>query len=134
MMTLVGRIQTCIGMYLLCCVSCFLIMSFYVDWLQLPGQAHTYELAHLHIPNNADDRENLRKILINRMGNCECLMKVEYYQNDIGYISIYHANTKENLLELIAKNGCVTIKQDDSDRYDISNFTDTESQTSIDVC
>lgn len=38
-------------------------------------------------------------------------MKVEYRQNNVEFVSLYRANTKENLVENLARQGVIVIGQ-----------------------
>ena len=76
---------------------------------QLPGQAHEYDLAYVRPPPDQDDREDAKNALTEEIGNDECLMKVEYRQNNAEQISLYRASTKENIIKSLAEQGLVVI-------------------------
>ena len=78
---------------------------------RLPGQAHEYELAYIRAPPDSDDREAARNTLLNTIGNDECLAKVEYRQNNVEYISLYRAVTKENLIKSLVGQGLIVVAQ-----------------------
>ncbi|CAF4771767.1 unnamed protein product, partial [Rotaria sp. Silwood1] len=78
---------------------------------QLPGQAHECELAYVRAPRDEDDRQDAKNALLDEIGNDECLIKVEYRQNNIERISLYHMNTKENLVKKLAEQGLIVIEQ-----------------------
>jgi hypothetical protein len=83
-------------------------------WLgfsQLPGQAHECELAYVRAPPDEDDRQYAKNSLLEEVGNDECLMKVEYRQNNTEFISLYRASTKENLVKNLAEQGLIIIGQ-----------------------
>ncbi|CAF1488719.1 unnamed protein product [Rotaria sp. Silwood1] len=81
------------------------------DFSQLPGQAHECELAYVRAPRDEDDRQDAKNALLDEVGNDECLIKVEYRQNNIERISLYHMNTKENLVKKLAEQGLIVIEQ-----------------------
>jgi endonuclease YncB( thermonuclease family) len=78
---------------------------------QLPAQAHECELAYVRAPPDEDDRQDAKNALTNEIGNDECLMKVEYRQNNIECISLYRASTKENLVKKLVEQGLIIIGQ-----------------------
>jgi hypothetical protein len=83
-------------------------------WLgfpQLSGQAHECELAYVRAPPDEDDRQYAKNSLLEEVGNDECLMKVEYRQNNTEFISLYRASTKENLVKNLAEQGLIIIGQ-----------------------
>ena len=78
---------------------------------QLQSQAHEYELAYVRPPPDQDDREDAKNALTDETGNDECLMKVEYRQNNAEHISLYRAATKENIVKVLAEQGLIVIGQ-----------------------
>jgi len=78
---------------------------------QLQSQAHEYELAYVRPPPDQDDREDAKNALTDEISNDECLMKVEYRQNNAEHISLYRAATKENIVKVLAEQGLIVIGQ-----------------------
>ncbi|CAF4458496.1 unnamed protein product, partial [Rotaria sp. Silwood2] len=78
---------------------------------QLSGQAHECELAYVRTPPDEDDRQEAKNALLDEIGNEECLRKVEYRQNNIDRISLYHINSKENIVKKLAEQGLIIIDQ-----------------------
>jgi len=78
---------------------------------QLSAQAHEYELAYVRAPPDEDDRQFAKNILLDEIGNDECLIKIEYRQHQTEFISLYRANTKENLVKNLAEQGLIVIGQ-----------------------
>ncbi|CAF2744030.1 unnamed protein product [Rotaria sp. Silwood2] len=78
---------------------------------QLSGQAHECELAYVRTPPDDDDRQEAKNALLDEIGNEECLRKVEYRQNNIDRISLYHINSKENIVKKLAEQGLIIIDQ-----------------------
>lgn len=78
---------------------------------QLPAQAHECELAYVRLPPDEDDRQDAKNALLDEIGNSECLMKVEYRQNNTEYVSLYHTNTKQNVVKNLAEQGLIGIIQ-----------------------
>ena len=58
----------------------------------------------------------MKNALLNEAGNDECLIKVEYRQNNIEYISVYRASTKENVVKSLAEQGLIVIEHGRSGR------------------
>ncbi|CAF0800526.1 unnamed protein product [Rotaria sordida] len=80
-------------------------------FLQLPTQAHECELAYVRAPPDEDDRQYAKNALLDEMDNQECLMKVEYRQNNAEHVSLYRASTKENLVKILAEQGLIVVAQ-----------------------
>jgi len=78
---------------------------------QLPAQAHEYDLAYVRPPPDEDDRQFAKTALLEETGNDECLCKVEYRQNNGEHVSLYRANTKENIIKNLAEQGLIIIAQ-----------------------
>ena len=78
---------------------------------QLPGQAHEYELAYVRLPPDEDDRQHAKNTIIEETGNDPCLLKGEYRQDNVKFVSLYRASTKENLVENLAREGVIVIGQ-----------------------
>lgn len=78
---------------------------------QLQGQAHEYDLAYVRPPPDQDDREDAKNALTEEIGNDECLMRVEYRQNNAEHVSLYRASTKENIVKVLAEQGLIVIGQ-----------------------
>ena len=78
---------------------------------QMPGQAHEYDLAYVRPPPDQDDREEAKNALTEEIGSDECLIKVEYRQNNAEHISLYRANTKENVVKVLVEQGLVVVAQ-----------------------
>ncbi|CAF2622375.1 unnamed protein product [Rotaria sp. Silwood2] len=78
---------------------------------QLPAQAHECELAYVRPPPDEDDRQYAKNALLEEIDNQECLMKVEYRQNNTEHVSLYRANTKENFIKILAEQGLIVIAQ-----------------------
>ncbi|UJR21995.1 hypothetical protein I4U23_025063 [Adineta vaga] len=81
------------------------------DYAQLPVKAHKYELAYVRLPFGVDQREKIRNALFDATKNNECLIKVEYHEDNTDYISVYHANTKENLIRTLAEQSLLVVDQ-----------------------
>ncbi|CAF1242094.1 unnamed protein product [Rotaria sordida] len=81
-------------------------------FLQLNSQAHEYELAYVRASPDEDDRQETKNALLDEIGNNECLIKVEYRQNNVEYISLYHINTKENIVKKLVEQGLIIIEQE----------------------
>ncbi|CAF3874310.1 unnamed protein product [Rotaria sordida] len=79
---------------------------------QLNSQAHEYELAYVRASPDEDDRQETKNALLDEIGNNECLIKVEYRQNNIEYISLYYINTKENIVKKLVEQGLIIIEQE----------------------
>ncbi len=79
-------------------------------------QTHEYQLAYVEPPSDEDDRQNAKNTLINEIGNDECLIKIEYRKNNMEFISLYRANTKENLVKNLAEQGLIVINNDHQKR------------------
>jgi endonuclease YncB( thermonuclease family) len=84
---------------------CLLSLGF----TQLAGQAHEYELAFVRNPPDEDDRQDAKNALTEEIGNDECLMKVEYRQNNTEHVSLYRASSKENIVKILAEQGLIII-------------------------
>ena len=80
-----------------------------LDFSQLPGQAHEYELAYVRSAPDEDDRREAQLVLNNEIANEECLVKVEYRQNGSEYVLLYRASTKDNLVKSLAEQGLVIV-------------------------
>lgn len=78
---------------------------------QLPAQAHECDLAHVRPPPDEEDREEARTALLEEIGTDECLMKVEYRQNNGEFVSLYRASTKENIVKNLAEQGLIVVGQ-----------------------
>lgn len=78
---------------------------------QLQAQAHEYDLAYVHAPPDEEDRQYAKNALLEEIDNEECLMKVEYRQNNGEYVSLYRASTKENIIKILTEQGLIGITQ-----------------------
>ena len=88
-----------------------IIIFFLIGFSQTPGQAHEVDLAYVRPPPDDDDRQDAKIAILDEIGNDECLMKVEYRQNNAEHVSLYRANTKENIVKALAEQGLLVIAQ-----------------------
>ncbi len=91
----------------------YLLLCFFVviGFSQLPGQAHECDLAYIRPPPDDDDRQEAKTALLDEIGNDECLMKVEYRQNNSEHVSLYRLSTKENVIKGLTEQGLIVIAQ-----------------------
>lgn len=82
-----------------------------VGFSQLPPQAHECDIAYVRPPPDEDDREEAKNALLGEIGNDECLMRVEYRQNNSEHVSLYRASNKENIIKTLAEQGLIVIGQ-----------------------
>lgn len=66
--------------------------------------------------------------MLEDIDNQECLMKVEYRQNNAEFISLYRANTKENIIKVLAEQGLIGISQGRGNRQLRPTFLSDELQ------
>ncbi|CAF4620864.1 unnamed protein product, partial [Rotaria socialis] len=78
---------------------------------QLPGQAHECDLAYVRAPPDEDDRQFAKNALLEDIDNQECIIKVEYRQNNSEHVSLYRAITKENLVKTLVDQGLIVVIQ-----------------------
>ncbi|CAF1029256.1 unnamed protein product, partial [Adineta ricciae] len=78
---------------------------------QLPAQAHECDIAYVRPPPDEDDREEAKNALLAEIGNDECLMRVEYRQNNSEHVSLYRASNKENIIKSLAEQGLIVVGQ-----------------------
>lgn len=84
---------------------------FFIGFSSLPAQAHECDLAFVRPPPDEDDRQDAKNAILDEIGNDECLMKVEYRQNNSEYVSLYRANNKENIIKTLSEQGLIVINQ-----------------------
>jgi hypothetical protein len=87
----------------------FPLKFIFLDFSELPSQAYKYELAYVRVPSDEDDRQYAKNNLLDDIGNDECLIKVEYQQNHVEFISLYRESTKKNLVKNLAEQGLIII-------------------------
>ena len=83
---------------------------------QQPAQAHAYQLAYVQPLLAEDARQAALDALTDQLGAEECLMSVEYTQNETRFISLYHADTKENLVKRWVEQGLLKVIEVDDSR------------------
>ncbi|UJR27196.1 hypothetical protein I4U23_008492 [Adineta vaga] len=78
---------------------------------QLPAQAHECDLAFVRPPPDQEDRQEAKNALLDEIANDECLIKVEYRQNNSEHVSLYRASNKENIIKTLSEQGLIVIGQ-----------------------
>ncbi|CAF1574259.1 unnamed protein product [Rotaria magnacalcarata] len=78
---------------------------------QLPAQAHECDLAYVRAPPDEDDRQFAKNALLEDIDNQECVIKVEYRQNNSEHVSLYRAITKENIVKTLVDQGLIVVIQ-----------------------
>ncbi|CAF1326718.1 unnamed protein product, partial [Didymodactylos carnosus] len=78
---------------------------------QLPDQAHEFELAYIKPSPDEEDRLEAKHVLSEEINNEDCLLKIEYRYQNVGFISLYKESTKDNLGKLLLERGLVMVNQ-----------------------
>lgn len=73
----------------------------------MPNQAHQFAFANVRVPSKEKYREAFKTALLKEIGDNECLIKIEYEENDMKYILLYNIDTKENIITKLVEQGLI---------------------------